>query len=476
MQQDDNPGGGARQGTPRPAAGSASDRGVERELRRDDADGVLTGVCAGLGTYTGTDPILWRVGFTTTALAGGTGLWLYIAAWIMMRDAGGGPAMIEQLLNRRLVAKAVLAVLGVGLAAATALSLVGGFSWGTLVLATPLILGLLAAHNRGVDLRSALRDLPAWLRSREPAPTAPAPPPSPTYYNPAQPWATAPSGPIDLAVVARAPGTGADREADGRGTDEGDGEEPGPGGPPAPGSDAGGRNRNSRKRSGRRRGFPLLVVVLWAAAAGLVTLLALEGGDAWAALLAPRSGAVYLGGTLLLIGALLVVGAWAGRVGGLIAVGTLVVLALVVIVSVDVSALRLGAASWRPTSAAEAARPYHLPVGSAELDLTELPLRQGDEVSVRANVGLGELRVLAPATARVSVNGWAGVGEVEVGTVRRSGVRVAVHEILEAVPPEGGRAGGVTASPRPGPAGDPPVLVLTLTSHGGEVEVRHVSA
>lgn len=132
-----------------PAAGPAQ----ERELRRDDTASVITGVCSGLGRFTGVDPVVWRVAFAVTGLAGGTGLWLYIAAWLMMRDSAGGPAMMEQLLNRRLSARAVLALLTLGVAAATALSLVGGFSWGTLVLATPLILGLFVAQKRGVDLR-----------------------------------------------------------------------------------------------------------------------------------------------------------------------------------------------------------------------------------------------------------------------------------------------------------------------------------
>ena len=55
-------------------------------LRRDDDRRVIAGVCAGLGAYTGVDPVLWRTGFALTAFAGGTGLLLYVAAWMLMRD------------------------------------------------------------------------------------------------------------------------------------------------------------------------------------------------------------------------------------------------------------------------------------------------------------------------------------------------------------------------------------------------------
>ncbi|RCV48660.1 PspC domain-containing protein [Marinitenerispora sediminis] len=477
MQQDDSRGGGARQGAAPASAAGAPTGGAERELRRDDAAGVLTGVCAGLGAYTRTDPVVWRVGFVMTALAGGTGLWLYLAAWVMMRDSRGGPAMIEQLLNRRLVAEAVLAVLGVGLAAATALSLVGGFSWGTLVLATPLILGLLTTHNRGVDLRATMRDLPGWLRSREPAPSAPAPPPAPSYYNPAQPWAAAPSGPIDLAVV------GGEQKASGEGETEederGDGGTGGGCGRGTPGAGDRTHVRGARKGDARRRrgGVPLLSVVLWTVFAGVLAVFAIEGGTAWSSLVDPRTGPVYLGGALLLVGLALVAAAWVGRGGGLIATGTLLALALVAVASLDVAALRVGDPVWRPTSAAQAERPFHLSAGSAVLDLTGLPLEQGQRVSVRADVGLGVMEVLAPETARVTVRGRTCVGAIQVGEVRRSGVRLTVDETLEPVPSGPDRADDSARSePRPEPAGEPPTLVLTLVSHGGDMEVRHVPA
>ncbi|MFD0776482.1 PspC domain-containing protein, partial [Streptomonospora algeriensis] len=198
---------GAAAGFPPPSAAASGESGIP-ELVRDNERGLVTGVCAGLGSYTGIDPVVWRVGFAITGLAGFTGVLLYVGAWMAMRDSGRGPAMFEQLLNRRIADRAVPALLGLGLAAAVALSLIGGVGWGTLVLATPLILGVLVAHNRGVDLRRAYRELPGLLKSDEPPPSTPEPEPKPAYYNPAQPWAQAQAGPVDLAVVAAPERTG----------------------------------------------------------------------------------------------------------------------------------------------------------------------------------------------------------------------------------------------------------------------------
>jgi phage shock protein PspC (stress-responsive transcriptional regulator) len=56
---------------------------------------MLGGVCGGLAEYTGIDPLLWRVGFVALTLAGGAGVLVYLALWLLMPtspgDAGGRP-------------------------------------------------------------------------------------------------------------------------------------------------------------------------------------------------------------------------------------------------------------------------------------------------------------------------------------------------------------------------------------------------
>ncbi|MBB6169990.1 phage shock protein PspC (stress-responsive transcriptional regulator) [Nocardiopsis mwathae] len=468
-------------GGPASASGDSPFTSEERELRRHSETGVVTGVCAGLGEYTRIDPVVWRVAFALTALSAGVGVMLYIAAWTVMRDQQGGPAMAEQLLNRRIEGRAVPALLGAGLAAAAALSLVGGFGWGTLVLATPLILGVLVAHNRGVDLRRTYRELPSLLKSREPPPTAPAPEPSPSYYNPAQPWAQAPSGPIDLAVVSgQEPGTAEPQDAGAGGPDAGDGAE---GGTRDDGSDwerymaesarerARAREARRRRKEARKRcGVPLLALVLWAVLAVTGLAFALAGEPSLTALVGPVTGPLYVGGVVVIIGLALLVGAWAGNPRGLITLGVLATLLLVAVSTVNVTAMRFGTADWRPQSAAEATRPFDLTMGAASLDLTRVDLEPGQRVEVAADVAVGRLDVTVPDAARVEVHAATRLGAVAVDDVRRSGTRLDMRMTLEPSGAEAPADGGPEAS------AEPPTVALALTSYVAEMEVRRETA
>ncbi|MDA8370967.1 MAG: PspC domain-containing protein [Nocardiopsaceae bacterium] len=471
--------GGAQQRGAAPAPGGSASAAAERTLAKDNESGVITGVCAGLGAYTRIDPVVWRVGFATTALAGGTGLWLYTAAWLMMRD-GSGPAMFEQLFNRRIADRAVPALLSLGLAAATALSLVGGVSWGTLVLATPLILGALVAHNRGVNLQQTYRELPGLLQSREPPPTAPEPEPKPAYYNPAQPWAQAPDGPIDLAVVA-------ERSGDAEVADHGDPDGGDPDGAPDEECGSGGSAERAQERARERarerrrakacrnRGVRLLPLVLWAVVAVTGIAFGVAGGASVAVLVGPQTGPVYLGSVVVIIGVALLVGAWVAEPRGLVTLGTLTTLLLIASVSVDLTAMRFGHIQWRPATAAEAQEAYALTGWRADLDLTAVPLEPGQQVDVSASVRFGNLDVLVPDTARVIVHGKVTVGELRIDDMVRTGARLDMRRTLEPEPVPRGSADGDADQGREGASGDPPTLVVNLMSYTGDVEVRRVS-
>jgi phage shock protein PspC (stress-responsive transcriptional regulator) len=54
------------------------------QLRRSRTDKILGGVSGGLADYTGIDALLWRVGFVALALAGGTGVLVYLLLWLLM--------------------------------------------------------------------------------------------------------------------------------------------------------------------------------------------------------------------------------------------------------------------------------------------------------------------------------------------------------------------------------------------------------
>ena len=59
-----------------------------RRLSRARDGRWLGGVCAGLGRYFDLNPVIYRIGFVALSLAGGTGILLYVAAWLVMPDDG----------------------------------------------------------------------------------------------------------------------------------------------------------------------------------------------------------------------------------------------------------------------------------------------------------------------------------------------------------------------------------------------------
>ena len=65
---------------------------VRPPLRRSRTDKVIGGVNGGLAEYTGIDPLLWRVGFVALALAGGSGVLVYLLLWLLMPSGPEGAA------------------------------------------------------------------------------------------------------------------------------------------------------------------------------------------------------------------------------------------------------------------------------------------------------------------------------------------------------------------------------------------------
>ncbi|MEU8145279.1 PspC domain-containing protein [Nonomuraea sp. NPDC048901] len=136
-------------------------------LRRSSEGRFLMGVCAGLGRYTGIDPVVFRVAFAVLLFGSGMGLFLYIAAFLLMKEPNGRPGYIEQWTGRDFDAATVMALLTAVLAAGLGLNL--ATVWldsGTLVVGMLLAIGLLAAHTNGVDLLGLVRSMPERLTRR----------------------------------------------------------------------------------------------------------------------------------------------------------------------------------------------------------------------------------------------------------------------------------------------------------------------
>lgn len=92
-------------------------RDVRRLVRPKD-DRWLGGVCRGLGAYFDLSPSLYRIAFVALAFAGGTGILLYAAAWLVIPEEGAADSIAAAELGkhrdqpRRLIGLALLGTIG----------------------------------------------------------------------------------------------------------------------------------------------------------------------------------------------------------------------------------------------------------------------------------------------------------------------------------------------------------------------------
>jgi len=57
-----------------------------RKVKRDSYNGILGGVCEGLGEYFNIDPVIIRLIFLATSMMLGGGILTYVIAWIIIPD------------------------------------------------------------------------------------------------------------------------------------------------------------------------------------------------------------------------------------------------------------------------------------------------------------------------------------------------------------------------------------------------------
>lgn len=82
-----------------------------RMLRRRSADRVIGGVASGLGDYFNVDPLLIRIGFVGLMVFGGMGIFLYLAAWLLVPEETSDRSIIQRWLRRPGLGGAIIAVL-----------------------------------------------------------------------------------------------------------------------------------------------------------------------------------------------------------------------------------------------------------------------------------------------------------------------------------------------------------------------------
>jgi signal transduction histidine kinase len=86
-------------GGDRPPSPETSERGYE-SLRRYPERGYVAGVAAGLSTRLGIDATLIRAAFVIALLAGGLGIPLYAAGWLLIQPEGPEKPIVGRLLTR----------------------------------------------------------------------------------------------------------------------------------------------------------------------------------------------------------------------------------------------------------------------------------------------------------------------------------------------------------------------------------------
>ncbi|GIH27796.1 hypothetical protein Aph01nite_61060 [Acrocarpospora phusangensis] len=456
-----------------------------RFLQRSNEGRMLTGVCAGLGRFSGMDPVLFRVGFAVLVLGSGIGIFLYIAAFLLMREPDGRPGYLEQWTRRIFDAETVLALLTAVFAFGLIINVAsGGIGRGTIVVGTLLAIALLAAHARGVDLMSLARSIPERMTGRRgmtrapesafarpftpPYPTPePAMPPSPGPYGYAPAYTAPQVGGYrrlsDLAREARsatfapqatpAPPYTAPPTAPSPARPYDTGEPFAPRGPYAPKTPERPQQRPQKIKQKKPKSFIGGLTICLAFIVGGI-MVAVQSGTG--SISAPVIG----GAVLVTIGAGLLVATWYGRGAALVAAGTIVSLVLVAGSSVSGIPKKVGSYNWHPVDISQASRTYTVGIGEGRLDLSDLTLSPGGRTRFDASISVGQLTVLLPPTARVEVFAYTRLGDIKVDHRVENGTDVTVNRILD---------------PEVKPDGDAATIELHVRAGIGDVEVRRAA-
>ena len=351
-------------------------------FRRSERDKVIGGVAGGLGRYLGVDPVIVRLLFAVTALAGGFGIVAYVLAWVIV-PADDDPALDRPATSPALGGDAGR-IGGVVLVVLALFALGDGWWGGELLLPLALVgagVWLLVRPDKRDDgtpgAETAVAESTAHVAGAD-APLVDAPP--------------APAEPV--SAWAPPPPT-AHRDTD--------------------------------------RGFPT-----GRATTGLVALLGGVLGIA-AANGADISLEAALIACLGVCGAGLVVGAWTGRARGLIALAVPLVFALGAASAIDVPFEGgVGERRHRPGDLAELRDEYRLGVGELVLDLRDLDAAdlRGTEREIEATVAVGSLQVILPPGASATGEASAELGDVNVLGARSDGADA--ERQITVTGPEGG--------------------------------------
>ncbi len=396
-----------------------------RALRRSRDDRVVAGVLGGVARRLGIDPILLRILTVVLAVFGGVGIVFYALGWLLIPDADDDSSIAEQSLGRHGRSPQLPTVaLAVALVIAILIATGGTFNsgTGTLLLVLTIVGAVLLLRRRDEE-------------GTPPPPGEPAAYPSDPVHSAYYPPSAAEPSP-DL--VAGPPSTPAAEPAaypaatSSTGWPEGPDWEPpspyaadsyAPASPPAP---------QPRPRS-------LLGPLTVSAIVVALGILAINDAT-WASI--PVSA--YIATALAIVGAGLLIGSWVGRSRGLIALGLLLTLTLPPAVFVA-DELNLTA----DHSTVTVARMDQVPdgpqshgSGQVTYDLSSLELTDEDEIVLEIDQSLGQLRIIVPPEADVTLSASLGMGQIEAFDGMSAGIR-PTRSVID-LGPDGAGGGSVT--------------------------------
>lgn len=441
-----------------------------RDLRRSRDNRVVAGVLGGVAGRLGIDPLLLRIVTVVLALFGGVGIVLYALGWLLIPDEDAGTSIAEQALGRDETRPAGLGTVALAAALVIAALLAAGGMFesgvGWLLMILTVVGAVMLLRRQDGERRSpqeqpsvdypgfpgyvppteaATTGVEPWTRA-EPGsaeavatdqlreatrpgtgsePATAAQPGTPTPADVPEPTETA-GGPaktvpaVATSSISATPGSpyadDSARTSTGTGWPDGPGWPEGPDWGPALADDylgpAAPPPEQVKSKSSWLGPLTLSAVVV---ALGILAI-----NDAtWAAV--PVSG--YVATALAIVGAGLLIGTWFGRARGLIVLGILLSLALPLSMVADGLNLdSAGSVTVRPQSVEAVPKGVQeYGAGSVLYDLSELDLTNTDSITLDVDQGVGELRIIVPPTADVTVNADVGLGEIEAFQSRSGG-------------------------------------------------------
>ena len=384
-----------------------------RLLRRSRTDRVGAGVAGGLGEYFAVDPVLFRVLFATSAFFGGAGILAYMLAWIAIPEQGTEDAAVDRWI-RALRHRRIPFWLVAGLAAIIFWAV--AFSWwapGPFFPVMIVVLVLLGFFIRRGATRAA-----------EAPPAAPAAPTVSLEKDDA-----AASAEPTAALPRTAPTTPAWVDETRKWVNE---------------------SREARRRR-RSRAMPLRITTL---ALLFTSLIVLGLIDAASGIAIPVYFYVSLGivGAGLLIGMVLRRTPWS--------VLPLLIPSIFGTVAFAGSHASLhdgvGQREWKPTTTVSDT--YKLAFGQGVLDLRSLPALTAP-TTVHITMAGGQVKIIAPATLNMVVDGSIRFGRIEVDGSSSGDTRHGV---------------GLSAVIDAPSAATGPLLTIDVHLADGELTVEHV--